>query len=130
MKRILAYMTPVLLLPRVAFAQDFAWANNILSGLQTIVDGLIPFFIAVALVAFLYGLARYIFAAGSEEAKVEGRKIMVAGIIGLFVAVAIWGIIQVLSTLTGISTGGGVNVPQTPAQGAGGGGPGAQQPAP
>jgi len=115
MKKFLALVAPALLVvPMVAHAQTLAWFDTLTGSLQDIVDLLVPLFIGIALVAFLFGLAKYIFAAGNEEAQANGRKIMVAGIIGLFVAVSIWGIITVLGTSLGINQGGTIPVPVSP----------------
>lgn len=115
MKKFLALLAPALLMMPVAVhAQDLGWFDTLTGSVQGIVDALVPLFIGLALVAFLFGLARYIFAAGNEDAQASGRKIMIAGIIGLFVAVSIWGIIGVLGGAFGIDQGGTIPVPQAP----------------
>jgi hypothetical protein len=125
MKKFFVLITPVLfLVPFVAHAQDLTWFRKIVTDAQGIVTMLVPLFIGLALVAFLYGLARYIFAAGDPEAKASGRGVMIAGIIGLFVAVSIWGIITLVQEIAGVdddkST---ITVPIAPgAPGASGGG--------
>ena len=40
--------------------------------------------------------------AGSEEATKEGKKIMIWGIVGLFIAFSIWGIITFIQSELGI----------------------------
>jgi hypothetical protein len=65
----------------------------------------------LALLAFIWGLAQYIFKAGDKEAKEEGQRIMVAGVISLFLIAAISGIIDLLAQSLDISTGGNVPVP-------------------
>ena len=56
---------------------------------------LIPLAFALCLLYFFWGVAKYIReGAGSEEAAKEGKRIMVWGIVGLFVAFSIWGIIK------------------------------------
>ena len=55
-----------------------------------------PIVVALALLYFFWGLAKYILSAGEKESKDEGRKIMIWGIIALFVMVSVWGIINVV----------------------------------
>ncbi len=47
----------------------------------------------IALLAFFWGLVKFIFAQGSETSKAEAKKIMGWGIIALFVMTSIWGIV-------------------------------------
>lgn len=51
---------------------------------------------SLALINFLWGVAQYILSAGDEAKKVEGRNMMIYGIIALFVMVAVWGLVRVL----------------------------------
>jgi len=98
MKKFLAYIAPVLLMtPLLALAQPNASAvTTYIDAFQAIINAAIPFLIAVAVLAILYGLARYAFAAGDESAQESGRRIMVTGVIILFVMVAIWGFVNIL----------------------------------
>ena len=49
--------------------------------------------VGIALLAFFWGLVKYIFAQGSETAKADGTKIMGWGLIALFVMVSVWGLV-------------------------------------
>ena len=84
------------LLPTIVFAQGYtATAGNNLTNLVTtagnILNSLIPVLITLALVVFFWGLIKYISSSG--EGHGEGRNIMIAGIVALFIMVSIWGII-------------------------------------
>ena len=69
--------------------------NLINTATDLITDILIPLAFAVCLLYFFWGVAKYIGkGAASEEAAKEGKRIMIWGIIGLFIAVSIWGIIS------------------------------------
>ena len=68
----------------------FTEAKNIIT------EVLIPLVFSLALLFFFWGVAKYIWSAG--DAKEEGKKIMVWGVIALFVMSSIWGIIGFLKT--------------------------------
>lgn len=57
----------------------------------------IPVVAAIAVLVFIWGLAKFILKAGSESDREEGKQIMVWGIVALFVLVSISGIIVFLS---------------------------------
>lgn len=61
-----------------------------------------PTLVALSLLWFLFGLAQFIRSAGNSEAVEEGKKKMLYGVIGLFVIVAIWGLVGVLRNTFGI----------------------------
>ena len=67
-------------------------------------NGMIGLFITLAIVVFFWGLIKYLWSMGTEDAH-EGLKIMFWGVIAIFVMVSIWGIIRLLqSTLKVTST--------------------------
>ena len=53
---------------------------------------------ASAVLAFLWGLSKFILASGSEEKIADGKWIMKWGVIGLFFMFSVWGVVQVLVT--------------------------------
>src|SRR3989338_10689239 len=55
-----------------------------------------PIIVALALLAFFWGLAVFIFNSGDAEKRKGGIQIMIWGIIALFVMVSIWGIVNTL----------------------------------
>ena len=81
-------------LPILASAQLTETAG-ILTKLKDIVtDTLIPIVFTLALLFFFYGVAMYIWSAGSD--KEGSKKIMTWGIVALFVMSSVWGIIYFL----------------------------------
>ena len=110
----MAIIASVAALPLLALAQggggggapapNLTGLTNLALGIQTVISYLIPAAFALAVLAFFWGVARYIFSAGEEEAKAEGRRIMVGGIIAIFVIAAIWGIVQFIGSVIGINT--------------------------
>jgi hypothetical protein len=85
--------------------------TNLVNAIGNIVDLLIPIAFAVALLFFFWGLAKFILASGNEEAKAQGKNIMIWGILALFVMAAIWGIINFIGTALGIDRTQQINVP-------------------
>ncbi len=64
---------------------------------------LIPLAFALCLFYFFWGVAKYIrTGAVSENAAKEGKRVMGWGIVGLFVAFSIWGIISFIQAELGI----------------------------
>ena len=53
-------------------------------------------------------------AGGDEEKRANGRSLMIYGVIGLFVMVAVWGLVYFLASILGIGVGGGVDIPAIP----------------
>jgi hypothetical protein len=100
----------VLLLPFVVFAQvpDEAYIDSILQAIATLTTQAIPIVITLALLLFLWGLVKFMTAAGDETAQATGKKLMIWGIIILFVMVSVWGLVQLINTLTGIEQTGNV----------------------
>ncbi|HDQ16759.1 MAG TPA: hypothetical protein ENN31_01390 [Candidatus Vogelbacteria bacterium] len=69
-----------------------------------IVNPIILLLMGAGLIVFLYGLVEMIQGADNEEARKKGQQHMVWGIIGLFIMVAVFGIINVIiSTISAIS---------------------------
>lgn len=55
-----------------------------------------PLLIALSVIVFIWGVLKYISGADDETKRTEGRNFMIYGIIGLFVMVSVWGLVQVL----------------------------------
>ena len=63
---------------------------------------LVPLLFSAAVVAFLYGVQKYILAGASEDKVKEGREMMIYGIIGLAVMFSVWGLVRlVINTFFG-----------------------------
>jgi uncharacterized membrane protein YidH (DUF202 family) len=69
----------------------------------TIIQDLILLVIGVALLVFLWGIFKYFFASDDAGKKI-GRTYILWGIIGLFVMVAVWGLVNLLRSSLGMNT--------------------------
>lgn len=66
---------------------------------KVVINPIILFMFACAMAYFLYGLVQYLLSPGNEEVHKKSKSIMLWGIIGLFIMVAVFGIMKlILST--------------------------------
>ncbi|OHA15707.1 MAG: hypothetical protein A3A10_01925 [Candidatus Tagabacteria bacterium RIFCSPLOWO2_01_FULL_42_9] len=106
--RKIIYSALTLMAPLMASA---ATIEDVISTVRGIVDAIIPLFMVVAVAVFLWGIIQYITSAGDEEKRKSAQGYIVYGLIGLFVMVAFWGIIKVVSSTFGVQEGGTINLP-------------------
>lgn len=100
--------------PALVFAQNLSAFNALVESIGNIVQIALPIVVGIALLTFFWGLVRFIFAQGNEETKQEAKKIMLWGIIALFVMITIWGLVQFIAANLGISQNATITVPQVP----------------
>lgn len=81
---------------------NFKSFTEVLTG---IIGLLVPVLIGISLLAFLWGLTKFILAAGNEDAIADGKKLMIWGLVALFVMVSIWGIVSLLAGSFGFNFG-------------------------
>jgi hypothetical protein len=97
-------------LPIAAFAQGPTIQGG--TGLNDIIDwfvGLlriaVPILVSIAVIYFIINVIKFVVAKGGED-KTAARDHMVWGLIGLFVILAFWGIIALISNTLEIGLGG------------------------
>ena len=88
--------------PAFAFAQQLSNVTSLIQSVRNIVDILIPLVAALALLYFFWGLAKFILASGDEEARANGKHIMIWGIVALFVIVSVWGLVRYIGDAIGV----------------------------
>lgn len=71
--------------------------NDVLRGAMGVITNMISVVVTLAFLFFTWGVVKYIWSAGNEDKKAEGKRIMVWGIIALFVITSIVGIITFVS---------------------------------
>lgn len=116
MKKALAITTGTLAafaLPLISFA---AAVNNLSDAgafvINIINNVLVPVLFAIAFIVFLYGAFQtFIVGATSDEAKEKGKNLMLWGLIGFFVMVSIWGLVNILTGTVSFSNNSGVTQP-------------------
>lgn len=84
--------------PMFAFA---ATAFSVLVTVNQLLATVIPILITIAVIYFIWGVIQYT-VSQDEEAKKGARGKIIQGLIGLFVIVAFWGIIRLITNTFGV----------------------------
>jgi len=101
-KSALTIFSTALFVPALTLAQqpDFRYANDVvdqgIGWLQTSISVIM----VLITIFFLYSVLRYVMEKKPDNLP-DRRKTMLAGIVGLFVAVSVWGIIRIFQGTTG-----------------------------
>lgn len=90
-----------LLTPVAAFAATDL-ISPIFLNVKEALDVVVPIAITLALIYFIWQVIQYVIAA-DEESKTDKRKKMLYGVVGLFVIIAIWGLVNFIGTYLGVS---------------------------
>lgn len=97
------------LTPMLAFANvNTGGVLNLLNQAQQVIGATIPVLIGLAVLAFSWGIVKYLFGADKED----GKKIMIGGIIAIFVMTSVWGLVGILrGTIFGSNADNVQNIP-------------------
>jgi len=81
---------------------SFAAINNVSDAgsfvINTINNILVPVIFAIAFIVFLWGaFDAFILGANNGEVKEKGKNLMLWGLIGFFVMVSVWGLVNILT---------------------------------
>jgi len=106
------FITAAFALPMIAFAQTKI--GDILDTIYDLLSAIIPILTVLALIYFIWGVAKYIMSQGDEEQQKSARGMMIWGIIALFVIVSVWGLVAILQDTVGIDRAAGPIVPMVP----------------
>jgi len=61
-----------------------------------VVGSLVPLVMGLAVLAFVYGILKYLTKSGDPTARAEGNQFMIWGIVALFVMVSLWALVGVI----------------------------------
>jgi NADH:ubiquinone oxidoreductase subunit 2 (subunit N) len=82
--------------------------------INTINNILVPVLFAVSFIVFLWGAFQtFIMGATSEETKEKGKSLMLWSLIGFFVMVSVWGLVNILTGTISFGNNTGVTTPKT-----------------
>ncbi len=101
-------------LPYAAFAATVRDLGGLIDLFYDFIKRLIPLVFAIAILAFFWGVARYIMNADNESERTKGNQMIIYSIIALFVMVSIWGIISILTGTFGVGSGSAPFLPTLP----------------
>jgi hypothetical protein len=68
---------------------------------KVIINPLIMFMFALAVTYFLYGLVKYLISPDNEEIRKTNKQHMLWGIFGMFIMIAVFGIMNIILTTVG-----------------------------
>ena len=92
-------------LPMLAMAMT---VQDLIDSLGSIFNAIIPLLMVAATVFFLWGVLQFVTSGGDDEKRKEGRDHIIYGLIGLFIMVAVWGLVGAIQgtfSLTETGTG-------------------------
>ncbi len=69
---------------------------QLLGKLKGILDATVPFIIGLTVFVIIWGIFNYVVHGGEEEKRAEGRNFIIYGIIGLFLMLSVWGLVNIL----------------------------------
>jgi uncharacterized membrane protein YidH (DUF202 family) len=119
-KKVAALSTGLLALPLVSFAQDIQNFDssggefgkllaNILEFTNTV---LIPFITGIGFLVFVFGMFQFFIVGGAnDEKKEQGKSLMIYATLGFVLIIVFWGIINLLTSSTGLAGGTVNNIP-------------------
>jgi len=80
----------------VAHAQTFKDLVN--DHVLPIFESALTFIMTLAVLAFVFGVARFVLMAGDDKTRSEGKQMMLWGIISLAVMVSVWGLVEIIKS--------------------------------
>ena len=70
---------------------------------KVIINPLIVFLFALAMVYFMYGLIKYLLNPDNEEVRKGSKQHMLWGIIGMFIMISVFGIMSLIMNTLGVT---------------------------
>jgi len=87
----------------IAYAAENPAVRDVVQRInEFILNPIIGFLFALALIVFLWGVAEFWLQADSESAREKGKRHMIWGIVGMFVMFAAFGIIRLIANTIGV----------------------------
>ena len=83
-------------LPALAGAQSIGGVLGLLAQAEDLINRIIPFIIALAVLWFLWGIFKFITNVGDPEKRKEATGMILWGVVGIFVMVSVWGLVNIL----------------------------------
>lgn len=87
------------MVPSVVFAENL---GTVVGSLNSVLRYVVPTIIGFALIAFLWGVLKYLWGGDVEKQREESKQFMLWGIVGLAVMVSVWGLVAIFANLFGM----------------------------
>ena len=98
-----SFYVPSLALAAINVTYIQTYSTSIINIINTY---LVPVFFAIAFIVFLWGIVKYFFIHGAEDAEREkGRWFILWGVIAFAAILSVWGLVNIVSSTLGIPTG-------------------------
>lgn len=111
-------LSVVIFAPLISHAQS---VQTLIYEIERLITLLLPIMVSLGLLAFFWGLVKYLWRADNPDEAKAGKTIMLYGVLALFVMVSIWGIVIFIGRSLGISPGGSISPPTIQRGGSSGG---------
>jgi len=97
----LALAASAYLLPLAVFAQgtpnpEVIDLPGLFIALNAIINTIIPFIVGLAVFIIIWGVFTYIAGAGDEEKRATAKSFIIWGVVGVFIMLSIWGLVNIL----------------------------------
>lgn len=110
LKIFISSTTALLVLPMLTSAQGLAdegsggeFGDLLANIIEFATTVLIPFIIGIGFLVFVWGMFQYFIVGGAnDESKVKGKSLMIYAALGFLLIIVFWGVINLLSSLTGL----------------------------
>jgi len=85
--------------PAILYAAAPGNFADVVDRATSIIASIVPVLVGLGVLLFFWGLARFIYGAGSGNEKTisEGKALMLWGIVALFVTFSLWGLARMMS---------------------------------
>jgi len=80
-------------------SNDVGSIRALIDRLLVLVNPLIALLFGFTVLVFVRGIAVFIYNAGSEEKRAEGKKFIITGLVGMFIMVSFWGFIYFIQLI-------------------------------
>ena len=95
-KNIISLISVLSFIPSVTFAMNDTFkdlvTNVVMNG---VLVPIVPILISLTIIVFIFGILKFMKSSDSKE-RGEGKMYMLWGIIGIFVMVSVWGLVNIL----------------------------------
>lgn len=78
--------------------------GDLLTGIQQLLNTIVPILILLGVVYFVWGVVKFMIA-DSEEAKTKGKDQIIYGLIGFTVIIGLWGLVNIVVNSLGFGAG-------------------------